>query len=133
MFAGMKRSMPGVWAWQERLLRSAAQRPFEVRDAAGWRRLTFHLGEPTPSDVVNFPVLATETLLMHKGLRKIAPKLKEYKYCEPIHYGSDAFTWEVSEDEADRLMVDVREAFEIEERGIPFPIDIAKGQSYADT
>jgi hypothetical protein len=133
MFAGMKRSMPGVWAWQERLLRSAAQRPFEVRDAAGWRRLTFHLGEPTPSDVVNFPVLATETLLMHRGLRKIAPKLKDYKDCEPIHYGSDAFTWEVSEDEADRLMVDVREAFEIEERGIPFPIDIAKGQSYADT
>jgi uracil-DNA glycosylase family 4 len=133
MFAGLKRTMPSVWAWQERLLRQAAERPFEIRDAAGWRRLTFHLGEPTPSDIVNFPVLATETYLMHMGLRKIAPRLREYKYCETIHYGSDAVTWEVNEDEADRLMVDVPECFEIVWKGIPFPIEIAKGQSLAET
>lgn len=133
MFEGLKRTMPSVWAWQERLLRAASEPPYEVRDAAGWRRLTFHLGEPSPSDIVNFPVLATETYLMHMGLRKIAPRLKEYKYCEPIHYGSDAFTWEVSEDEADRLMADVKDCFEIEWRGVPFPIDVAKGQSFAET
>ncbi len=133
MFDGMKRAMTGVWAWQERILRGVEKPPYEVRDAKGWRRLTFQLGQPQPSDAVNFPVLATETLLVHAGLRKMAPLLKKYKYAETIHYGSDAITYEVNEDEADELMVDVRNSFEMEWRGVPFPIEIAKGQSFAET
>ncbi len=132
MYRQWRKKFVGVIHWHKRLLKAAGLPPYETRDAFGGRRLTFHLGAPSPSDVLNFPVLSTETRIMQKGITAVLPRLKEFSYAEIIHNGHDSLIFETLPDDAERLEGVIRECFEIDFMGVKMKIDTGIGQSWAE-
>jgi uracil-DNA glycosylase family 4 len=132
MFRSWRKRFVGVIHWHKKLLAAAALPPYETRDAFGGRRLTFHLGAPSPSDVLNFPVLATETRIMQKGIARILPRLEEFRYAEIIHNGHDSLIFETLPDDAERLEKVVVECFQVDFMGVPMKIGTGIGQSWAE-
>jgi uracil-DNA glycosylase family 4 len=132
MYRQWRKKFVGVVHWHKTLLAAAAKPPYETRDAFGGRRLTFHLGAPSPSDVLNFPVLATETRIMQKGIAAVLPRLKEFRYAEIIHNGHDSLLFETLPDDAERLEAVVQETFSLEFRGVTMKVETGIGQSWAE-
>ena len=74
---------------------------------------------------------------MATGLIRLMPKLRdEYHNANPIIQIHDAIVFECDEADGDRLMEDVKECFEQTHTHngmtIHFPVDPAKGRSWAD-
>ncbi len=133
----MTARMPGVTVWHQQLLRNVARPPHELRSAIYGRRRCFPLGNADMNDVFNFPVQATGSDIMATGLIRLMPRLRNnYVNANPIIQIHDAIVFECDEEDGDRLMADVKECFEQTHTHngvtVDFPVDPAKGRSWAD-
>jgi DNA polymerase len=133
--ATMKKAVPGVFAWQQRLLYTTSQPPYTLRSFILGRRRVFPLGNPPPTDIANNPNQFFGADVMDLGLVEIMKRLEKYDDAFPILHQHDAIYFECWEDDAERLAKDVDEAFYIEVKGvsgdvIPFPNDLKIGYAY---
>jgi len=133
--ATMKRAVPGVFAWQQRLLYETSQPPYTLRSFLLGRRRVFPLGNPPPTDIANNPNQFFGADVMDIGLVEIMKRLAAYDDAFPILHQHDAVYFECWEADAERLAKDVDEAFYTEVTGvngdvIPFPNDLKIGYAY---
>lgn len=133
--ATMKKAIPGVFAWQQKLLRETSQPPYTLRSFILGRRRVFPLGNPPPTDIANNPNQFFGADVMDLGLVEIMKRLEKYDEAFPILHQHDALYLECWEDDALRLAKDVDESFYIEIKGvsgdvIAFPNEIKIGFAY---
>jgi uracil-DNA glycosylase family 4 len=128
--------MPGVVAWQRSSVAEACQPPYEIRDFLYGRRRTFPLGQVEATEAMNFGVQAAGASIMNTGMARMDDVLPEYKEAFAIVQVHDSCVFECWEDDADKLVADVKRCFEQEYerdgRRIPFSIEVKVGKTWAD-
>lgn len=138
MIALMRSKMHQLIAWKQRILTAVAKPPHEMRCLLLNRLRAFPLGMFSPADVVNWGIQSFSAYMIKSGLVRIMPRLRRFRRrAFPIIDVHDAVIFECDEDDADRLMVDVKDCFEqshtaVNGMTIPFPIETKKGKSWAE-
>lgn len=134
--AKMKQAIPGVFAWQQRLLRETSLPPYTLRSYLLGRCRVFPLGNPPPTDIANNPNQFAGADIMDIGLMNLMPRLETYpERPKFILHQHDAIFMEVREDLAERLAKDIDEAFYMEVPAvngqmIAFPNEVKIGYAY---
>lgn len=131
----MKAAIPGVFAWQQRLLRETSQPPYTLRSHLLGRCRTFPLGNPPATDIANNPNQFAGADIMDIGLMNLLPRLDKYRDVWPILHQHDAIYFECWEADAEALAKDIDEAFYVEIEAvngqmIAFPNEVKTGYAY---
>lgn len=131
----MKAAIPGVFAWQQRLLRTTSLPPYTLRSHLLGRCRTFPLGNPPATDIANNPNQFAGADIMDIGLMNLLPRLEKYRDVWPILHQHDAIYYECWEDDAPALAKDIDEAFYLEIEAIngqmiAFPNEVKIGYAY---
>lgn len=128
--------MTGVVAWQRDCVTKASQPPYEIREFLLGRRRTFPLGQVEPSESMNFGVQGAGASIMNMGMARMDARLRKYREAYAVIQVHDAAVFEIWEDDAPKVVADVKECFtqehERDGRLIPFPVEVKIGRSWAD-
>lgn len=124
--------MPDIVRWQRRAVYQASHPPFQIESYLLKRRRTFPMGNADPNEAINFGIQSSGSDLMNTGMDRMADRLLEYKEAYPILQIHDAAVFEVWEDDVDAIKHDIKESFETELGGIPFPVEVKDAQTWAD-
>jgi DNA polymerase len=134
--AKMKQAIPGVFAWQQRLLRETSLPPYTLRSYLLGRCRVFPLGNPPPTDIANNPNQFAGADIMDIGLMKLLQRLVTYKVRpRAILHQHDAIYFECREEDGERLARDIDESFYMEVTAvngqvIAFPNEVKLGYAY---
>lgn len=129
------KAMPGITAWQQNAIRTALTPPYIIRDFVLGRIRQWPMGQAEGPEAVNIGVQTAAASIMNTGMARMYPRLASYKETFPIAQIHDACVFETWEDSAERLKVDIVDAYtqsyERDGRSIPFPVDVKIGQDWA--
>lgn len=127
--------LEGLAKYQQNIVVVASQPPFEITSFLLKRRRCFPMGEADRNECLNFPIQSSAADIMNTGMERMMGRLHRYKQAFPILQIHDAAVFECWEDDAERLLVDVIDAFtqEYEVNGIrvPFGVDAKIARSWA--
>jgi len=132
--------MARVPIWQDDCLRKATTPPYTIYSAILKRRRVFPLNVD-PGEAVNSEIQPSAADIMNIGMWRMWQRLPKYngyqtiqvgKGCYPLLQIHDACVYECDEDDADEVAKDIKECFEQEYGGVPFPVEIDIGKSWAD-
>ena len=134
----LRRKMSGIVTWQRETIHHASQPPFELRDFVSGRRRVWPMGQVEASEALNIVPQATGAALMNEGMDRIDQRIHDrgYKECFPIVQVHDASVWECWEDDAEKLVADLKDCFESERtnpkngKTVRFTIDPGVGQAW---
>lgn len=134
--AQLSKAMPGITRWQQTTIQTAMQPPYTIRDFILGRMRIWPMGQAEGPEAVNFGVQTAAAIIMNTGMANMQPRLRKYKQTFPIAQIHDACVFETWEDDAPRLAVDIKEAYEQEHesggRRVPFPVDVKIAQDWAN-
>lgn len=134
--AKMKAAIPGVFAWQRRLMQQTSVPPYILRSYLLGRMRIFPLGNPPATDIANNPNQFAGADIMDMGLMRLLPRLEKYgDTVWPILHQHDAIYFECDEGDAKALAKDIDEAFYLEVdavdgKPIAFPNEVKIGYAY---
>jgi uracil-DNA glycosylase len=131
----MKQAIPGVFAWQRRLLEETSQPPYTLRSYLNGRTRIFPLGNPPATDIANNPNQFAGADIIDNGLCRFLPKLVKFRDAFGILHQHDACFFECDEDEVMDVARDVYAAFPtsiraVDGKDIDFPIEVKVGFAY---
>lgn len=124
--------MPGIIKWQRKCVYQGSHPPNQIVDIILGRRRTFPMGQVDPNEAINFGIQTAGSGLMNSGMDRMDDRLVEYKEAYPILQLHDAAVYECWDDDADALAKDIKECYETEIGGVPFPVEIKQAQTWAD-
>lgn len=134
-YARLEKLMPGVRRWQQLAVATAAKPPYQIREPILGRFRTWPLGQVEATEACNSGVQPTAAGIMNLGMARFMTRsLHKYRELDPLAQVHDAAYFECWEDDADRLMVDIKRDFEHEEvrdgRRVRFPVAVKKATSW---
>lgn len=134
-YGRLEKLMPGVRRWQQLSVAIASKPPYQIRDHVLGRFRTWPLGQVEATEACNSGVQPTAAGIMNLGMaRFMTNSMWRYRELDPLAQVHDAAYFEVWEDDADRLMADIKRDFEHEEvcdgRRVRFPVKVKKAISW---
>jgi len=128
--------MPGIVKWQRQTVARAALPPHTISDFVLGRRRVFPMGQVDPNEALNFESQATAAAIMDIGMARFTVRAQCYREVDEIVQVHDAAAFEVWEDDAEDIAVDIKNCFEQEYerdgRTIPYPVDVKIGDTWAE-
>lgn len=134
LYEAFWKAHPKIRTWGDRTI-DRYRRQGYLEAPIGGRRLDFLDGEPSPNDLVNFPVLASETGLMIPAKIKLVETIP-FGYAGPgtglVHDGHDSLMLEVPDDDVPRAAAILRDCMtqRLPWTPVPFTADVKVGKRW---